>query len=83
MRNASNRAQRELPAGYQFGDASTWRPAHENAAERLERQPCDHIGLQYDVAIDAVRCRCGATVFTRLERANRSAFREALSTMKL
>lgn len=27
--------ERELPTGYQFGDAGTWRAPHVNAAERL------------------------------------------------
>lgn len=56
-----------LPAGYQFGDAGTWRRPSENAAEQLTRRGCTHARATYEVTIRAYRCVCGAVVTTDVE----------------
>lgn len=60
-----------LPAGYQFGDAGTWRRPSENAAEQLALRACRHDRAAYDYMIRAYRCACGMTVTTDAEAARR------------
>lgn len=50
---------RDLPEGYQFGDAR-WRRPSDNAAEQLARRAHVHEPAAFDVGMYQHVCRCGA-----------------------